>query len=294
MGTNAAVPHRGRFPSAHYLQFGNSAYLIDCGEGTQVRLQEYKLKPSRLKAIFISHLHGDHILGLPGLLMSMDLSGRKEGLLLFGPHGLRSFLSEIFRITNTYLGFPVDCRETNTEASEILYENNLLSIRSFPLKHRVPCTGFIFREKQQKYKLLKDKLPKGMKPADFKALQSGQDITVEGTLYANAELTAVPKALRSYAYCSDTAYFPELAVEVNNVDLLYHEATFLEEQKDLALKTEHSTALEAARTAKAAQVKKLLIGHFSSRYKNPEALADEARQIFLNTEAAREGVSYEI
>lgn len=271
-------------------------FLIDCGEGTQVQLLRYKMRISKLKHILISHLHGDHYYGLPGLLTSMSLGQRQEPLFLYGPRGLDEILTTHFRYSDTRLSYPVHFRETNPSAPEIMFENDGLTVSSFPLRHRIACTGFLFQEKPRHRNLIRDKVPAGASHEDLLALKQGRDVLdADGTVrFPVDELTYPPVPSRSYAFCSDTLYLPELAGHLEGVDLLYHEATFGRDLLERARRTYHSTASQAAQLARDARAGQLLLGHFSSRYKDVSPLLEEAQNIFPASLLAEEGRSFPV
>lgn len=271
-------------------------FLVDCGEGTQVQLLRYRMRISKLKHIFISHLHGDHYYGLPGLLTSMSLGQRTEPLYLYGPRGLDEILTTHFRYSDTRLTYPLHFQETNPVAPEVLVESEHLTISSFPLRHRIACTGFLFAEKPRYRNLIREKVPADASHEELHALKLGQDVRdAEGNIrFAADDFTLPPAPSRRYAFCSDTLYLPELAEHLEGVDLLYHEATFGEELRERALRTYHSTAAQAAQLASDAGAKELLLGHFSSRYKDILPLLDEAQKIFPSTLLAEEGRSFPI
>ena len=265
--------------------------LIDCGEGTQFRLIEQRIRPGRLRYIFISHLHGDHYFGLAPLLSSLNMGGRTEDLFLFGPRGLDEVLSTIFRVSDSRLGFNLHFQPVDPDHPTFLLDLPLLTVQSIPLQHRIDCTGYLFREKTQKPHLLRHKLPDDTPVAYLKQLKNGEDVLdADGrVLYAAADYTEPGATPRSYAYCSDTRYVDALIPQLHDVDLLYHEATFLEDNAVRAAEVYHSTARQAATIAAKAQVGRLLIGHFSSRYKQFDLFLDEARAVFPETYLAIEG-----
>ncbi len=291
LGAGSATPAIDRHPTSQLITHNNETFLIDCGEGTQYRLLELKLRPSRLKAIFISHLHGDHYYGLVPLLSSLNMGGRTEKLYLFGPKGLKEIIDLQIGIAGFPFGFPLIFRETDTTKHYQLFENNRFTVHTIPLNHRVPCAGFLFREKPHKFSILKDQLPENIAIADIKRLKEGQDVIDESgnVVFEAKKYTNPPRKSRSYAYCSDTVYDTSFAPIIKDVDLLYHEATFSEANAEQAQSRYHSTAKQAAQIAAAANVNKLLIGHFSSRYKNFNILLEEASSVFPNTEVAVEG-----
>lgn len=293
LGSASATPFLNRHHTAQVLTVGNAQYLIDCGEGTQHRLMEYKIRHQRLRTIFISHLHGDHFFGLFGLLGTMHLNGRTEPLQLFGPPGLDEVLTMQFRHSFTQLSFELEFTPVDTTQFAQVFEDKNLTVHTLPMRHRIPCCGYLFREKPKRRHLIKEKLPAGLSPAQLTALTLGEDVLDEAgqLVVANADVTTPPTPARSYAFCSDTLYTESLADLVRGVDVLYHEATFLDEMRERAQLTHHSTARQAGLLAQRAQVQRLLIGHFSSRYRDLEPLLTEAKALFEWTELAVEGLT---
>lgn len=291
LGAGSATPTLRLHQTAQLLTTGTDYMLIDCGEGTQFRLIEQRIRPGRLRYIFISHLHGDHYFGLAPLLSSLNLAGRTEDLYLFGPRGLDDVLTTIFRVSDSRLGYKIHFQVVDPDQPTLLLDHPLLTVQSIPLQHRIDCTGFLFREKPQKPRLLRHKLPDDIPVAYLKQLKNGEDILhADGQLlYASADYTEPGPTPRSYAYCSDTRYVDTLIPQLQGVDLLYHEATFLEDNALRAAEVYHSTAQQAATIAANARVGRLLIGHFSSRYKQFDLFLDEARSIFPETYLATEG-----
>jgi len=296
LGSNSAIPAYGRHHTAQHLKIQNHHYLVDCGEGTQMQLLKYNLKAQRIEAIFISHLHGDHYLGLVGLLSSMHLQGRTKDLDLFGPPQLSDILTTQLRYSDTTFQYKIDFHPLDMSSTNVILETEALTVTTLPLQHRIACTGFVFREKQQPFKINKAKLTKAMSYRDIIMLKKGEDIIGKdgGITYLAKDFTLKQNSPRSYAFCSDTRYIPELADQIKEVDLLYHEATFLTEIELRATNTYHSTAKQAAQLALNAKVDKLIIGHFSARYKDLQPLEDEARKVFKNTYLAIEGVRFSI
>ena len=296
LGSNLAIPIHGRHHTAQHLKIQNHHFLIDCGEGAQLQLQLYGLKSQRLEAIFISHLHGDHYLGLIGLLSSMHLQGRTKELHLFGPPQLSDIITTQLRYSETTFRYPVHFHPLAMEKNEIIFENANLSVTTLPLQHRIPCVGFIFKEKPHPLNINKEKLPDELSHKELADLKKGEDIldTDGNVKYKAKDLTHAVKKSRSYAYCTDTLYLPELAETLKGVNLLYHEATFLTEKELKATNTYHATAGQAAQLAKDAGVEKLIIGHFSARYKELIPLQDEARKKFKNSFLAIEGQTFNI
>lgn len=297
MGSASATPVLGRHPTAQVLSAGPAQYLLDCGEGTQWRLLENRVRHQRLRAVFISHLHGDHVFGLFGLLGTMHLAGRTEALALIGPPGLDEMLTTQFRHSTTRLDFDLRYTRVDTEAHALVYEDAQVRVWSLPMQHRIPCAGYLFEEQPRRARLLKEQLPAGLSATQLARLAQGEDVLDEtGTalLVRHADVAGPAPTPRRYAFCSDTRYVPALADLIRGADLLYHEATFLHESQERAAQTYHSTARQAAELAQAADVKQLLIGHFSSRYKTLEPLLAEARAVFGRTELAHEGLRVEL
>jgi len=291
LGSNAAVAAFNRHQTAQILQVNNNYFLIDCGEGTQLRLGKARVKINSIDHVFISHLHGDHYFGLIGLLSTMHLFGRKKELFLYCPAGLREIIDLQLKHSETILNYKINYLFTDMEEDNLLFENNDLTIEKFLLNHRIFCSGFLFREKIKPRKIQKDKIPEDLKLADMAKLKKGEDIfDTDGKVkYENALLTFPPKPSRSYAYCSDTKYDTSLIPTISGVDLLYHEATFTKEMEERAEKTYHSTAEQAGLLAKNAGVKKLLIGHFSVRYRELDPVLKEAKSAFPESYLAIEG-----
>ena len=293
LGSASATPTAGRHPTAQMLTVGAASYLIDCGEGAQWQMLEYRVRPHHLRAVFISHLHGDHYFGLFGLLGTMHLQGRTAPLTVVGPPGLDEVLVTQARVSNMQLGFVMEFIAVDTEAHAVVYEDELITVASLPMRHRIPCAGYLFAEKPRRANLLKDKLPPGLTPAQLARLAQGDDLPADAQQpgLRHADVSAPAPAPRRYAFFSDTLYTPALAELIQGADLLYHEATFLEELRERAAHTHHSTARQAALMAEAAAVKRLLIGHFSSRYKALGPLLDEAQAVYPAAALATEGLT---
>lgn len=286
----------GRNHTAQVIRFGQEFFLLDCGEGTQTQLRKYKVKASKIASIFISHLHGDHYLGLVGLLSSYHLSKRTEVLRIFGPRGLNEIITTHFRWSQTRLNYPLEFSETTTAGKVTLLDHPQFTVSSFPLQHRIPTTGFIIQEKAGLRSLIKEKLQESALPLEaIQQLRLGQDyLASDGTHYLAADYCHPLASLRSYAFCSDTTFNPALAPYFEGVDLLYHEATFMEADSLRAAETFHCTASQAGQLAQLASVKKLLLGHFSSRYPDLSDLLAEAQTIFPNSILSEEGITYPI
>lgn len=292
LGTGAALPARGRYPTSQLVNVLGAWYMIDCGEGTQERLRAIGFNFQRIGHIFISHLHGDHYLGLMGLISSMHLMGRQAPLTVHGPPELKEIIGLQLRASSTYLRYPLHVRPTAPASGTVLHTDERVVVTTLKLEHRIPCTGFVFREKMGSRRLRPDRVEE---IPQFRrgAVKNGEDLVFpDGHRIPNHELTLDPPSPRSYAYCSDTAHAPALIPFLQGVDLLYHEATFTTAMISRAKETMHSTAAQAALIAKEAGVGKLLLGHFSSRYKSASVLLDEARPIFPNTALSSEGATF--
>lgn len=296
LGSSGAWPAYGRFTSSQFIEIQNHYFLVDCGEGTQMQLRRYELNLHRINHIFISHLHGDHYLGLMGLLFTMHLQQRTAELHIYSHRGLDEIITLHLRHSLSSLNYELHFHTLEKDKHEIIFEDDTLQVETIPLLHKIPTSGFLFREKQKPRRIEKNKLPEGLLVQQIAELKKGKNITDDknNLLYKNEDLTLPPKHSRTYAYCSDTAYNPAIIPIIKNIDLLYHESTFLNEDILKAKETKHSTALEAASIAKEANVSKLLVGHFSARYKELVVLKDEAKTIFENTELAIEGETFTI
>lgn len=291
LGSNSATPAYGRHHTSQLLTVNNQNFLIDCGEGTQERLSKFKNHPYQIDYIFISHLHGDHYLGLMGLLFTMHLMRRTKDLHVFGQRGLKEIIMTQLKYSDSSLNYNIIFKELDPTKSELLLDTKTLEVHSFPLKHRIPCSGFLFKEKAKPFRINKETLPDEFSIINIAKLKKGEDIYNEdGSLaYRNKELTLSPRKSFSYAFCSDTIHTESIIPYIEGVDLLYHEATFLDEKKKWADLTFHSTTKQAASIAKKAAVKQLLIGHFSARYKDLTPFLVEASEVFENTLLAYEG-----
>ena len=297
LGCHSATPRTSAHPSSQFLEINYRSFLIDCGEGTQSQLRKYKVKFSKIKHIFISHLHGDHFFGLVGLISTFNLLNRKTELHVFAPKGAEELINLQFKFANSRMGFPLLFHELTSKKSELIYEDSKVSIFTIPLKHRVYTNGFLFQEKQKERKLNMIEINKNqeIEICDYQNLKNGKDFTTSnGEVISNVHLTIDPKPILKYAYCSDTAYFEDIIPVIKGVDLLYHESTFLEDNIVLAKKTKHTTALQAAKIADKAQVKILILGHYSSRYKNVNSFLQEAQTKFKNTELSETGKVFSI
>ena len=296
LGCYAATPRTLSNPTSQVLEIRNHLFLIDCGEGTQVQLRKNKIKFSRIEHIFISHLHGDHFFGLPGLISTFRLLGREKDLHIYGPEGIQQAITLLLKLGNSWTNYKLIFHELTSKNPEIIFEDTKVIVKTIPLDHRVYTNGFLFSELPGERKLnvlatAKYKIDK----AYFSGIKQGKDIKMDdGSVIANSELSLDPPQTKQYAYCSDTGFNAELAPLLNGVDLLYHEATFLETEVLLAKKTKHSTARQAATVAKEASVKRLILGHFSTRYKSILPFREEAIEVFNNVDLADDGKIFEI
>ena len=296
LGSSSALPTSERYPSAHVLNAHERLFLIDCGEGTQMQLRKNKIRFSKINNIFISHLHGDHVFGLYGLLSTFSLMGRKNPVHLYAPENYHKILLSHLLDFDIHLNFEIDFIPLAGKDPIVILDDKYITVTSFPLKHRVPCFGFLFREKTGERNIIKECIAEYDIPqVRIPAIKKGADfITPGGNIIKNEDITIPPPDPLSYAYCSDTKYFRRLSSFVKGVTLLYHEATFDKSLDDLAKIIGHSTTLDAARTALEAKVGSLIIGHFSARYRSISALVDEAKTVFSNTLPAIDDRSYDI
>jgi ribonuclease Z len=295
LGNNSALPAFGRHPTAQAISLYGEVILIDCGEGTQSQMQRYGIRWRSIHHIFISHLHGDHFFGLPGLLTSMSLLGRTSPVYLYGPAELEGILETILRVGATSLAYPFHFYPLG-EGRDLLVDNPYFKLTSFPVDHRIPCHGVLVEKKTKGRKLLPEKCKDaGISPEFFEALKSGQDyITESGELIPNHELTADGPPPKKYAYCADTRYCEGFLDLVEGADAIYHESTYLEADAEKAVARFHSTARQAAELALKAGAKQLYLGHFSSKYRETEPFQEEARSVFPETCCTVEGITYDI
>lgn len=292
LGCGSATPTTLHNPSSQVLNIRDKLFMIDCGEGTQLQFRRSKLRFGRLNSIFISHLHGDHCFGLIGLISTLGLLGRTGDITIYSVAGLEEVLRPEIDFFCKDSPFQVKIETFDPKKSELIYDDRSVSVTTIPLKHRVPCAGFLFREKQKEAHLIPEMIKFHNVPIrELVNIKKGADfITEEGKVIPNSHLTIPSEPARSYAYCSDTAYNEKIVPIIEGVDLLYHEATFVDEDAARAKTTGHSTASQAAQIAKLANVKKMMIGHFSARYPDNQILLDEARKVFPNTILANEGL----
>ena len=295
LGCHAATPRTFTNPTAQVLEIKDHLFLIDCGEGTQVQLRKQKIKFSRIKHIFISHLHGDHFFGLPGLISTFHLLGREAELHIYGPKGIEEAMQLLLKLGNSIISYPLIFHELTATNTETLFQHATVEVSTIPLYHRIYTNGFLFREKMGDRKLNIEAVRKyNIDTCYYQNIKKGKDITLDnGVSISNMLLTFPPPAPKSYAFCSDTKYHIEVATHIQNVDVLYHESTFLEQHKHLTEKTGHSTAKQAASIAKSAHVKTLILGHYSTRYPSLEAFKTEAEEVFETVLLAEDGKVFE-
>jgi ribonuclease Z len=293
LGNNSALPAFNRHPTSQALTHDGQVYLIDAGDGTQLQIARYKMRRSRINHIFISHLHGDHYFGLVGLLTSMGLMGRHQPLHVYAPDGLEAIIRMQLDVSAAYLSYDLHFHAHNAEGG-LLLNDGRVEVTAFPVQHRIPCFGFTFREIRQLRKINMEAVQQYNIPAmQFPQLQAGQDYhQPDGGTIANQVLTTANTKGRVYAYSADTLYAPAICRYFSGADLLYHESTYLHEMEVKAGQRFHSTAKQAAMIAEQAGVKRLLLGHFSSQYESTDRLQQEAREVFPNTDASIEGVTY--
>jgi ribonuclease Z len=296
LGSGAAVPTLRRNPTSQYVVCNDRHILIDCGEGTQMQIRNYGIRFQRLTHILISHLHGDHFFGLVGLLSTMHLMGRDKGITVYGPKELESIIKSQLEIGGAKLDFDLQFVPTDPNNSQLIFEDKLIEIHSFPLKHRIPTTGFLIREKSKEFKLNSEAIKgSGLKIEHFHLLKKGEDVLDEdGQIFRFKDYTFPPKPSYSYAFCSDTKYDVSIVPYVKDVSVLYHEATFTEKDSERAKATFHSTAAQAADIAKRANAGKLYLGHLSARYESTAAHLSEAAKFFDNTEVVEDGMKFTI
>ena len=296
LGCYAATPRTITNPTAQVLEINNRLFLIDCGEGTQVQLRKNKIKFSSINHIFISHLHGDHCYGLIGLVSTFMLLNRTNDLHIYGPKGIKEMILMQLKLSNSYTSYGLFFHELESLKSEIIFEDKKVVVRTIPLKHRIYTNGFLFEEKIGERKLNVEAVQKlGIDKCYFQNIKNGKDISLDnGTIIPNEELSFDGIAPKSYAFCSDTIYDESIIETIKNVDVLYHESTFLESEKDKCERTMHSTAKQAGTIAQKANVKKLILGHYSTRYADIEMFRNEAKTIFENVELANDGKSFDL
>ena len=292
LGCHSATPRVNAHPTAQYLEINSRHFLIDCGEGTQRQMRLNKVGFSKISTIFISHLHGDHFFGLIGLISTFGILNREKELHIHGPKGIKEVINIQLKHSKSYVKYKIIFHELNSTESDLIFEDEKVKVYTIPLNHRVYTNGFLFKEKEKSRKINISAVKefKEIDKCDYNNLKAGKDFKLDsGDVIKNSELTYNPEKPLSYAYCSDTSYKPTIIEIIDGVDLLYHESTFLTDKEDLAKKTGHSTAKQAATIAKKANVKKLVLGHYSSRYKNISLFKKEAQEVFENVSLAETG-----
>ncbi|CAM3317566.1 ribonuclease Z [Zobellia roscoffensis] len=291
LGCYAATPRTLTNPTSQVLEVKNHMFLIDCGEGTQVQLRKHKIKFSRINHIFISHLHGDHFFGLSGLVSTFRLLGREKELHIYGPKGIKEAITLLLKLGDSWTNYQLYFHELTNKGPEVIFEDDKITVETIRLNHRIYTNGFLFKEKLGERKLNVEAVAKHkVDKAYFQNIKNGRDVVLDnGTVIPNADLSFDPPTPKSYAYCSDTAYKPDIVEQITNATALYHESTFLESEVHLAVRTKHSTAKEAAAIAKAANVGQLILGHYSTRYKSIDLFKEEALEVFPNVELADDG-----
>ncbi|MBD1260779.1 ribonuclease Z [Maribacter polysiphoniae] len=296
LGCYAATPRTLTNPTSQVLEIKNHMFLIDCGEGTQVQLRKHKIKFSRINHIFISHLHGDHFFGLPGLISTFRLLGRDRELHVYGPKGIKEAITLLLKLGDSWTNYPLLFHELTSKEPELLFEDDKITVETIPLNHRVYTNGFLFKEKLGERKLNVNAVAQyKIDKCYFQNIKNGKDITLnDGTRLSNTLLTFDPPKPKSYAFCSDTSFFPEIIGQIQEVDVLYHESTFLDSEGHLSERTKHATAKEAATIALKANVGMLILGHYSTRYKTIDLFKEEAMEIFPNVALADDGKVFEM
>jgi ribonuclease Z len=296
LGCYAATPRTLSNPTSQVLEIKNRVFLIDCAEGTQVQLRKSKIKFSKINHIFISHLHGDHFYGLIGLISTFMLLNRENDLHIYGPKGIKEIILLQLRASDSYSGYNLYFHELSSKESVTVFEDEKVIVKTIPLSHRIYTNGFLFQEKNIERKLNFETIEKyTIDKVYFNKIKFGGDITLEdGTVIPNSELSFPPLPVKSYAYCSDTKYDEKIIPIIQNVDYLYHESTFLESEEALSEKTMHSTAKQAATIASKAQVKNLILGHYSTRYSSIELFKEEAQTIFPSVHLAEDGKEFSL
>lgn len=295
LGCYAATPRTLTHPTSQVLEIKNHLFLIDCGEGTQVQLRKQKVRFSKINHVFISHLHGDHFFGLPGLVATFRLLGRVNPLHIYGPKGIKEAVTLLLKLGDSWTNYLLHFHELSSQAPEVVFEDKKVTVTTIPLDHRVYTNGFLFREKVGSRKLEAQAVEAhGIDSCYFQNIKDGKDAPNKaGEIIPNAQLSSDPKPTKSYAFCSDTAYFPKIIAQIKEVTVLYHESTFLESESDLATKTKHSTASQAAKIAESAGVKSLILGHYSTRYDGLQPFKEEAEVYFKPVLLADDGREFE-
>ena len=294
LGCHSATPRENKHTTSQLLEVGGNLFLIDCGEGTQVELRRHKIKFNQIKHVFISHLHGDHYFGLVGLISTFRLLTRETDLHIYGPKGLKELITLQMKLADSWTNFKLIFHVLSSKTSELIYEDEKVSVHTIPLDHRIYTNGFLFRKKTTSHKLIvKKAIDLGIDKTQFSGIKLGKDgVNKKGEIIKNIKLVEPLSPDIVYAFCSDTLFNLRITEQIRECDLLYHESTFLKKDQNFAVKTFHSTAEQAAIIAKNSNVKKLILGHFSSRYNNLDLFLNEAKNIFENCELAIENKSF--
>ena len=295
LGCGGAIPTLERKPTSQYLNIQDRHFLIDCGEGTQIQLRKFKCKFSKIDHIFISHLHGDHFLGIFGYLSSLNLLGRNNDIHIYAPENLNNLLEVHNSVSGKNFNFNIVFHPLNFSKLERIYNDKIMEVYSFPVKHSVPTCGFLFKEKSTDRRMIKEKIKElDLNIESIKKFKNSENCEVNGVLIDYNDVTTQGNQPRTYAYCADSQYDENIISYLENVDLIYHESTFLESKMDKAIKTKHSTAKQAATIALKAKAKQLIIGHFSARYDNSDQFLEEAKLVFNQTISAYDGYTHQI
>ena len=296
LGSSASTPKINKYNTSQLLRIKSHYILIDCGEGTQMQLRKLKISFSKINHIFISHLHGDHYFGLIGLISTFRLLGRSNDLHIYAPEGLQDLISLQLKLSSSWLNYKLIFHTLNDNFQKTILKNKDFTVKTIPLNHRIYTNGFLFEENYNQMSIKKSKiLEYKLEVSDIKKIKKGEDLTLQdGSKVQNSLFLKKPKISKKYAFCSDTAYHPSIIELISSADCLYHESTFLDSHYELAKKTKHSTASDAAKIASAAKVGKLILGHFSNRYRNQENFLKEAKPYFENVVLATEGTEFDI
>ena len=295
LGCGGAIPTLERKPTSQYLNIQDRHFLIDCGEGTQIQLRKFKCKFSKIDHIFISHLHGDHFLGIFGYLSSLNLLGRNNDIHIYAPENLNNLLEVHNNVAGKNFNFNIVFHPLNFSKLERIYNDKIMEVFSFPVKHSVPTCGFLFKEKSTDRRMIKEKIKElDLNIESIKKFKNSENCKVNGVLIDFNDVTTQGNQPRTYAYCADSQYDENIISYLENVDLIYHESTFLESKMDKAIKTKHSTPKQAATIALKAKAKQLIIGHFSARYDNSDPFLEEAKVVFNQTITAYDGYTHQI
>ncbi|MBT8231850.1 MAG: ribonuclease Z [Saprospiraceae bacterium] len=295
LGSNSATPAYGRFPTSQVLTLNDHTFLIDCGEGSQIRMGEYKIKRNKISHIFISHMHGDHIFGLPGLITSLTLNSRKEPLTIYGPKGIKAFLDAVISMSYSHLSFDLIINEIETDKKISILAFEDVEIFAFPVFHRIPTYGYLFEEKAGPRNILKSAIHKYSLSVDqIKSIKAGNDLDFDGKTIPNEEITKESLKPQSYAYCADSRADDRIIESVKGVSAMYFETTYLDDLRDQASERGHATSKQAAELALKANVNALITGHYSSRYKDVQPILDEAKSVFPNVYLGYDGMMLDI